>query len=63
VQTTNRTATFVFYIGDRYYGVLLAYVPGRAAQTYRFTSVLPVSILKLLSPTVNARLQTRAAVE
>jgi hypothetical protein len=57
VRATNRTATFVFYIGDRYYGVLLAYVPGREAQAYRFTSALPVSVLRLIAPTVNARLQ------
>lgn len=57
VQTTNRTATFVFYIGERYYGVLLAYVPGHEASAYRFTSALPVSVLKLIAPTVNARLQ------
>lgn len=56
VQTTNRTATFVFYIGDQYYGVLLAYVPGQEASVYRFTSALPVSVLKLIAPTVNARL-------
>jgi hypothetical protein len=57
VQSTNRTATFVFYIGDRYYGVLMAYVPGREADKYRFTSSLPVSVLKLIAPSVNARLQ------
>jgi membrane peptidoglycan carboxypeptidase len=57
VQSTNRTATFVFYIGDRYYGVLMAYVPGREADKYHFTSSLPVSVLKLISPSVNARLQ------
>jgi Penicillin binding protein transpeptidase domain len=56
VQTINRTATFVFYIGDRYYGVLMAFVPGREAQKYRFTSALPVAILKLLAPSINARL-------
>jgi membrane peptidoglycan carboxypeptidase len=56
VQTTNRTATFVFYIGERYYGVLLAYVPGQEARVYRFTSALPVSVLKLIAPTINARL-------
>jgi len=56
-QSTNRTATFVFYIGDRYYGVLMAYVPGREADKYHFTSSLPVTILKLISASVNARLQ------
>jgi cell division protein FtsI/penicillin-binding protein 2 len=60
VHSTNRTATFVFYIGDRYYGVLMAYVPGHAADKYRFTSSLPVTILKMIAPSVNARLQEAA---
>jgi membrane peptidoglycan carboxypeptidase len=51
-RATNRTATFVFYIGDRYYGVITAYVQGRDAEHYKFTSALPVSILKLLAPTI-----------
>jgi membrane peptidoglycan carboxypeptidase len=49
-RATNRTATFVFYIGQRYYGVITAYVQGREAESYKFTSALPVSILKLLAP-------------
>jgi membrane peptidoglycan carboxypeptidase len=56
-RATNRTATFVFYIGERYFGVITAYVEGREAERYRFTSGLPVSILKLLAPTLLARLE------
>jgi membrane peptidoglycan carboxypeptidase len=51
-RATNRTATFVFYIGERYYGVVTAYVQGRDAENYKFTSALPVSILKLLAPAI-----------
>ena len=51
-RATNRTATFLFYIGDRYYGVITAFVQGREAADYRFTSALPVTILKLLAPTI-----------
>jgi membrane peptidoglycan carboxypeptidase len=51
-RATNRTATFVFYIGDRYYGVVTAYVQGREAENYKFTSALPVTILKLLAPSI-----------
>src|SRR6185436_19359583 len=47
-RATNRTAPFVFYIGERYYGVITAYVQGREAGNYHFTSGLPVTILKLL---------------
>ena len=46
----NRSATFVFYIGDRYYGTLIAFVPGLEAEKYHFTSGLPVQILKTLAP-------------
>ena len=46
----------MFYIGDRYFGVLTAFVPGEEAAQYRFTSALPLSVLKLLTPTINARL-------
>jgi membrane peptidoglycan carboxypeptidase len=55
-RATNRTATFVFYIGERYFGVITAYVQGREADNYRFTSGLPVSLLKLLAPTLLAKL-------
>jgi len=49
----NRTATFVFFIGERYFGTLTAYVAGVEAGDFEFTSALPVSVLKLLSPALN----------
>ena len=55
-RATNRTATFIFYIGERYFGVITAYVQGREAENYRFTSGLPVSLLKILAPTLLAKL-------
>jgi len=55
-RATNRTAAFVFYIGNRYFGVITAYVQGREAEKYHFTSSLPVTILKLLAPTIIAKL-------
>jgi membrane peptidoglycan carboxypeptidase len=55
-RATNRTATFIFYIGERYFGVITAYVQGREADNYHFTSSLPVTLLKLLAPTVLAKL-------
>jgi membrane peptidoglycan carboxypeptidase len=48
----NRTATFVFYLGPRHFGTLTAYVIGPDAGTYRFTSGLPVQILKSMAPTL-----------
>ena len=52
-RSVSRTATFVFFIGDRYFGVITAYVPGQGAQNYNFTSALPVQILKNLAPELN----------
>jgi membrane peptidoglycan carboxypeptidase len=59
-RATNRTATFVFYIDDRYYGVVTAYVQGREAENYKFTSALPVTIVKLLAPAILDHAQQRA---
>lgn len=49
-RVMNRAATFAFYIGDRFYGVVTAFVPGAKAAAYDFTSALPVQILKELQP-------------
>jgi membrane peptidoglycan carboxypeptidase len=49
-RSVSRTATFAFFIGERYFGVITAYVPGESAQNYNFTSALPVQILKNLAP-------------
>lgn len=46
----NRTATFVFHLGPRYFGSLTAYVVGPDAARYRFTSGLPVQILTSMGP-------------
>ncbi len=55
-RAVNRTATFIFFIDDRYFGVVTAYVPGKEAAQYEFTSALPVSLLKLAAPGINATL-------
>jgi hypothetical protein len=49
-RAINRTATFVFYLGPRHFGTLTAFVPGRAAENFRFTSALPVQVLKGMAP-------------
>jgi membrane peptidoglycan carboxypeptidase len=51
-RAVNRSATFVFFIGDRFYGTLTAFVPGAAAADYKFTSSLSAQILKHLLPTL-----------
>lgn len=49
-RVVNRAATFVFQIDDRFFGNLTAYVPGREAAKYQFTSALPVRLFGLLLP-------------
>ncbi|MBC9072761.1 penicillin-binding protein [Thauera sp. CAU 1555] len=46
----NRTATFVFFLGEHHFGTVTAYVTGPAAARHRFTSALPVSVLRELAP-------------
>lgn len=52
-RVVNRTATFVFLIGDRFFGTVTAYVHGERAAGYGFTSSLPVQILKVLAPSLS----------
>ncbi|WP_137919202.1 transglycosylase domain-containing protein [Hydrogenophaga sp. 2FB] len=52
----NRTATFVFYLGPRHFGSVTAYVVGSNAADYRFTSGLPVQILRSMAPVLMAHL-------
>ena len=49
-RVVNRTATFMFYLGDHYYGTLTALVPGPQASQYEYTSSLVAQILKNLLP-------------
>lgn len=49
-QVVSRSGTFVFFIGERFFGTVTAYVPGRDAAGYRFTSSLPVQLLKHMAP-------------
>ena len=49
-RAVNRTATFAFFLGERHFGVVTAYVPGPLSDNYHFTSALPVQILKIMTP-------------
>ncbi|MDE1148474.1 MAG: transglycosylase domain-containing protein [Azospirillaceae bacterium] len=49
-RVVNRTATFVFYAGDRFFGVITAHVHGAQAANYHFTSALPAQLLRVLAP-------------
>jgi membrane peptidoglycan carboxypeptidase len=52
-RVVNRTATLVFFLGDRHFGVVTAYVPGEAASAYDFTSGLPAQVLRTLGPALS----------
>ncbi|HEX8874317.1 MAG TPA: transglycosylase domain-containing protein [Nitrosospira sp.] len=49
-RSVNRSATFVFFIGDRFFGTMTAFVPGADAGNYKFTSALSTQVMKHLLP-------------
>jgi hypothetical protein len=49
-RAVNRTATFAFFIGDRFFGTITAYVPGQRAGEYRFTSALAIDAFNQIAP-------------
>jgi membrane peptidoglycan carboxypeptidase len=57
-RAVNRSATFVFFIGDRFFGTLTAFVPGADADDYEFTSSLSAQVLKHLLPTLKPLIDT-----
>lgn len=62
-KSVNRTATFVFYIGDHHFGTLTAFVPGRSAENFKFTSALPVQVLKGMAPILTPYLQPGSSTQ
>jgi membrane peptidoglycan carboxypeptidase len=62
-RVLNRTATFAFMVGDRYYGVMTAYVAGAAAAEYEFTSALPSQVFKRMACDVMPALPCAAHAE
>ncbi|MDD5125192.1 transglycosylase domain-containing protein [Methylovulum sp.] len=54
----SRAAVFTFFIGERFFGVITAYVTGEDAGSYHFTSSLPVQILRHLKPTLSPLINT-----
>ncbi|MFC0401130.1 transglycosylase domain-containing protein [Paraburkholderia rhizosphaerae] len=57
-RKVNRTGTFVFVIGDRYYGTLTALVHEPYAARFDFTSALAVQLLKSMGPALQPLLDT-----
>ncbi len=62
-RSLNRTATFVFFLGEHHFGTLTAFVPGRSAETFTFTSALPVQVLKGMAPILMPYLEPGSATE
>jgi len=56
-RVVDRTATFVFFLGDKFFGTVVAYVPGIQAANFHFTSALAVKLLKVLQPQLNPLLK------
>jgi len=49
-RVVTRAGAFVFYIGDRYFGTIVAYVHDPYAAQYKFTSAMPAQLLKAMVP-------------
>jgi membrane peptidoglycan carboxypeptidase len=62
-RVVNRSATFMFFLGDRYFGTVVAYVPGAEAAKYKFTSAIAAQLLKSLTPSLAKLFDPRAAGE
>ena len=60
-SAVNRTAAFVFFIGDRFFGTVVAYVPGAQAAHYTFTSALPIQVFRQLVPKLRPLLDREIA--
>ena len=49
-RVVSRSGAFVFYVGDRFFGIVTAHVVGERAEAYDFTSALPVQLFAALAP-------------
>ncbi|MEX1668269.1 transglycosylase domain-containing protein [Zhongshania guokunii] len=59
-EAVNRNAIFTFYIGDRYFGVILAHVGGSQSTGFEFTSGLATQLLKIIHPVLQPALAENA---
>lgn len=60
-RDVNRTAAFTFFIANRFFGTVLAFVSGKQADSYGFTSALAVQLLKDLTPDLAPLLKAGAS--
>ncbi|HEY8871776.1 MAG TPA: glycosyl transferase family 51, partial [Stellaceae bacterium] len=60
-RVVDRTATFVFFLGDRFFGTVTAYVPGPDAGRFHFTTAIAVQLLKVMEPELKPLIDPPAA--
>ena len=60
-RVIDRTATFVFFLGPRFYGTVTVYTPGKYAARFQYTSALAVQLLKVLKPELMPLIEAPAA--
>jgi membrane peptidoglycan carboxypeptidase len=60
-RKVNRCATFVFVIGDRFYGAITAWVHEPYAARYTFTSAMAVQLLRSMAPVLQPLLEDKDA--
>lgn len=58
----SRSAVFAFFLGERFFGVITAYVEGENAGDYQFTSSVPVQIMKYLKPALTPLLHSPKSI-
>lgn len=56
-RPVNRTATFAFFLTERFFGTLTVFVAGEAADNFHFTSALPATLLTTLYPAIRPLLE------
>ncbi|MEY8878448.1 MAG: transglycosylase domain-containing protein [Leptothrix sp. (in: b-proteobacteria)] len=59
-RVVSRSGTFVFMIGDRYFGTMMVYAQEPYAEKFQFTSALPTQLLKALTPVLLPMLENKA---
>ncbi|WP_169802852.1 transglycosylase domain-containing protein [Sphingobium herbicidovorans] len=62
-EARSRTATFAFFIGQRHFGTITAFVEGAEASQYRFTSALPAQLFTLLAPVIQQVIGDRSTAQ
>lgn len=62
-RVMNRAATFAFFMGTDFFGVMTVFVPGEAADEYKFTSALAVQIVKAMESALRPLVLPEPALE